>query len=235
MDNNIQQQPVIPQPQKIPLQTPPLKTNYNWLRTLTIGFAIVSFCTAIGVIGYFWTIKNKPTSQDHQTATFPTIIQPSPTPDPTANWKTYENSTDFYTVKYPPTWSITEENSTITITSNEKFSDIPSDPEPVTYWVNIVKYDNPNHKEFRELAIEDLDSDLRNQFTYRTEIINGQTVFRTTTLPSRAGCDWAFFKKKDDSYISLNFCLYNQQKPFMQQEKFHSLFSTILSTFKFTQ
>lgn len=97
MDN--QQQMTTPL-QEIPVQNFQPNSNYNWLRTLTIGFGIVSFCTAIGVIGYFWTIKNKPVEQQTQTA-LPSITQSSPTPDPTANWKIYTDPFYGYSFKYP--------------------------------------------------------------------------------------------------------------------------------------
>ena len=31
---------------------------------------------------------------------------PSPTPDPTANWETYNNTSATYSIKYPPNWEI---------------------------------------------------------------------------------------------------------------------------------
>lgn len=37
-------------------------------------------------------------------------IQPSPTPDPTADWKIYSNKQVGFTFKYPSTWTLSEEN-----------------------------------------------------------------------------------------------------------------------------
>ncbi len=100
MDN---QEQIIPQ--QIPIQPSELQqnisSNTSWLRILSIGFSLVSFCIAIGIGGYvLGTRKNQPASQSQNISTSPTIAQfPSPTPDPTANWKTYTGTG--FTLKYP--------------------------------------------------------------------------------------------------------------------------------------
>lgn len=101
-------------PQQVPFQTneQTIAANTSWLKTLSVGFAIVSFGIAIGIGGYvLGTKKTQPVSQNQQATISPTSIQPSPTPDPTANWKTYSNN--IYSFKYPATsdWKVAENNS----------------------------------------------------------------------------------------------------------------------------
>lgn len=95
MDEVIQQSSI---PQQAPIQpeTPPENSNSNWLRTLAIGFGIVSIGTAIAVGGYFLGTKNS------QSPVQKIVTQPSPTPvDETANWKTYTNTKFGISIKYP--------------------------------------------------------------------------------------------------------------------------------------
>ncbi len=97
-----------------PSMQPQATNNISWLKTLSIGFSLVSFCIAIGVGGYFLGMqKTKPVSQSQQLT--PTISQPSPTADPTANpdliganWKTYIHGN--LTFKYPPDWTAKDFN-----------------------------------------------------------------------------------------------------------------------------
>ncbi|MBI2028101.1 MAG: hypothetical protein HYT07_00695 [Candidatus Levybacteria bacterium] len=84
-------------------------TNSNqWLRTLGIGFGIVSFGIAIGVIGYLLgTKQNQTVVQNQQSSVVPTLSQPSPTAiDETANWKTYTDDKYSFQFKYPSEWVI---------------------------------------------------------------------------------------------------------------------------------
>ncbi len=102
MDNQTQGQQ-----QPTSTDTPSQSTNSNqWLRTLGIGFGIVSFGIAIGVIGYILGTKNSQTIvQNQQNSVVPTVI-PSPNPDETANWKTYKSSKGEFMIKYPDGWSL---------------------------------------------------------------------------------------------------------------------------------
>lgn len=86
-------------------EVPQATSNYQWLRTLSIGFGIVSFGIAIGVIGYILGTKNSQTVvQNQQNTNIPTLSQPSPTPtiDETANWKIYKVNSLNLEFKLPP-------------------------------------------------------------------------------------------------------------------------------------
>lgn len=82
-----------------PIPQQQVSSNISWLKTLSYGFTLVSFGIAIGIIGYFLTMKkSKQVSQKQQFSISPTI---SPTIDPTTNWKTYSSSRFGYSIKYP--------------------------------------------------------------------------------------------------------------------------------------
>lgn len=115
MEENINQASSNVNPQgssSIPTQTPqpptppnPQNSNINYLKTISIGMSIVSFCIGIAVIGYLFASSKNKTSQvstPKVTSTpKPTTI---PTVDPTVSWKTYTNSQYGFSIKYPPSY-----------------------------------------------------------------------------------------------------------------------------------
>lgn len=117
MDEVIQQSPI---PQQTPTQPkmPPENSNSNWLRTLAIGFGIVSIGTAIAAGGYFLGTKNS------QPPIKTVTVSPSPTTvdtrtqfidqkqiSETVNWNVYVDPQNIFSVKYPPTFTITKNES----------------------------------------------------------------------------------------------------------------------------
>ncbi|MDO8620930.1 MAG: hypothetical protein Q7R31_01480 [Candidatus Levybacteria bacterium] len=98
-----------PIPQQAPVQPeiPPTNSNSNWLKTLAIGFGIVSIGTAIAVGGYFLGTKNSQPVIESKI-----VVQPSPTPaDETANWKTYTDKNHLYSIRYPVEFTTTISDS----------------------------------------------------------------------------------------------------------------------------
>ncbi len=94
------QTPAIPSSEPVQSQ----QNNYKWVKTLAIGFSIVSFCVAIGVIGYVLGTRNNQTLQQRANEQNPVIVpsvQMSPAIDQTSNWKTYTNTKYSYLLKYP--------------------------------------------------------------------------------------------------------------------------------------
>ena len=94
-------------------------SNYQFFKTLAIGFTIVSFGIAIGVGGYILGTRNSQSLQDRVDEQSPVIFPtqgavdgnkplPSTVPDTgeTANWKTYTNTNYGYSINYPNNWAV---------------------------------------------------------------------------------------------------------------------------------
>lgn len=121
MDEVIQQPPILQQTPIEP-EISPENSSSNWLRTLAIGFGIVSIGTTIAVGGYLLGLqKNQnqnPVSKAYTTPT-PTltsapetiVITPTIPPAISSNWKTYVDPKNIFSVKYPSTFTITKNES----------------------------------------------------------------------------------------------------------------------------
>lgn len=93
-------------------QTVGQKNNFNWWRTIAIGFGIASVGTAIAVGGYILETRKFQTVLENKVTNQLSSI-PTPTPNETANWKTYSNSTYGFSVKYPSDFIYEEQTSDI--------------------------------------------------------------------------------------------------------------------------
>jgi len=71
--------------------------NSSWLKTLAIGFSIISFGITIAIVGYFVLT----TKQDKTPYQRPISISPAITQNAAGNWKTYTNDEAGYLVKHP--------------------------------------------------------------------------------------------------------------------------------------
>lgn len=115
MDNQYPQQTLPPQqpatpPQNINPVPQPQQSYYgkrNWIK-----WGLIYLFIAVLIYGgiYYLAAQQKKSSPYSTNYPSPTISQPSPTPDETANWKTYENTKYGYQLKYPPTWQL-QDNS----------------------------------------------------------------------------------------------------------------------------
>jgi len=98
-DNTNQQVPPvqnIAQPQSAPLPNP---SSHSRIFIIVLGVVIL---VVIGIGSYLLgTRKNQTVVQNQQITTSPTVTQPSPTPNPTANWKTYTSTKYGFGIKYP--------------------------------------------------------------------------------------------------------------------------------------
>jgi len=66
-----------------------------------ILFVILGLLVAGGLVYAGMNIGKKQTP----TVVVPPVIEPTPTPDPTADWKTYTNSEYGYSIKYPTSFT----------------------------------------------------------------------------------------------------------------------------------
>jgi len=113
MDPNIQTQPVQNQTpvtqmslQQTTAQIPSSGSKFKWALLIVVLLLIIG-----GGTYYLGARQNKLIVQKQAT---PTVTQSTPTPtsDPTANWKTYTNTQNYYSFQYPDAmFSIQEEGS----------------------------------------------------------------------------------------------------------------------------
>lgn len=108
MDPNQQDQPSQPEKQSsTPVQSnqssnlAPSSLN-NWIKFLVIFLVLAVL--GLGRYVFLGKKENKTIMQNPRTSVSPTIVQPSPVPDPTANWKTYTNTSLGFNLKYPAEW-----------------------------------------------------------------------------------------------------------------------------------
>lgn len=219
---------------------------------------LIGILVLAGVAGgaYFLgkSSKSEPVKVTSQTQPPPqptSVPQVSPTPDvssvptdtaETVNWLTFTSTKHTYSIKYPTSWkkempSVTENDPTqelVSFVSDTKFSD-SLDGGP--YSVFISFYNNPQHKNFKDLVIEHdkLSSPLIDNFSYTEDLLNGKKVYKTQSMPSQFGVDSTFFQDKDGNFISVIFNPYRTDKPFQNQNSEHHIYDQILSTFRFTQ
>lgn len=104
--------PTIPPVPPVPPTLPPVGKSQNWLKILLAGIGVL---IVLGLFGnlYLLARNQKPaaevtptTTQPAQIAATPTQTAPlsTPTPDLTANWKTYTDENTHVQFKYPLSW-----------------------------------------------------------------------------------------------------------------------------------
>jgi hypothetical protein len=102
--NPVSEQPTV---QQSPIQ--PISQANSSGSKLRPVLLVILLLVIVGVGAYLLgTKQNILVAQNQQKAIAPTISQPTPTPDPTVNWKTFTSVKYGYTLKYPTTLVATE-------------------------------------------------------------------------------------------------------------------------------
>ena len=126
---------------------PPQKPKSNFVVWIVVGIAILTAGIGVGLmVGKY---ASKPDQLLNQSvvpsSTFSPTTVPTEIPDPTANWKTYVNSTIGVEFKYPPDWKITtfpNNSRMILIVSNAVTTDkfgVPNDENSPGY-IRVIYY-----------------------------------------------------------------------------------------------
>lgn len=199
-----EQPPTIPDAQK---------PKFNLLLLL---LAVIIFSIIGAGSFYLGKISNKQNLTANPTITSITQAPPSPTPDPTANWKTYSNFGIAF--KYPSEWLLTKDGSSfIEIKEPNRF-----------YLLTLSKEPNMNQNSGR--PFKDLYEFLKIPYL-KTFLVDGQQAQQT--LP-RAGSEnisgVLFFSKDSESIYGLNLETPRDGSKIDEGKK---IFDQILSTFKF--
>ena len=219
--NQIQtQQPIQPA-----IQIPEFQPKPNYLKTI-IFLVLIVF--TLGLIAYLFFQNQKLQKQVLNPQVSPTIQAPSPTPktvssisiapDETAGWKTYTNTTNKYSLSYPPTWQI-RENVTDILPNKPSltyiFDEIGEFAPGIYIWV-VPKV------EPKQWITEQLFSPDYTQAKTDSIIIDSIQGAKISGIPGPLEQEWVFVNKDSQSFI-----LYAGAMTDM------TIFDQILSTFHF--
>lgn len=147
----------------------------------------------------------------------------------TANWKTYNSIPFGIEIKYPPNWGLKEPimaDNAIYLNSNGRSDGPGSQP-----YVFIGKRENRGGLPFKELVTQELPSEIKNNFNFTKEIINGHTTYKTTSLPA-ASSTLTVYIAKDPT--EKEFIYFGFQPDIPSDKTISTIYDQILSTFKFT-
>lgn len=130
------------QPEIQPVSPPP-KTSFN-LKWLIVPILLITLITLISLIFLSRSQTSQKTTNNQQSTISNT---PSPSPNPTAGWKTFKSTTNDYVIEYPPDWSSRSVDRGTVISSYVEFSQ----PVPnVRAKIEISTYDNPKKLSSKE-------------------------------------------------------------------------------------
>jgi hypothetical protein len=144
----------------------------------------------------------------------------------TANWKTYIDSKDFYSFKYPEAWFMNGDNSS-NVHNSVGISPIKLQGVDQAF-SNMIAFnilDNPNNLPIEDYVKANISPQTVN---YSTQTIAGIQGKRTADLPGQFSNDEVFVEYKNKIYTITLIKSPGEQIP-------SSTFNQIMSSFKFTQ
>lgn len=183
-----------------------------------IAIVLLALVGLIGYLGYQnFQLRNAPSPTPSPTP------RASTTPDPTANWKMYENNTYKYSLKYPSSWKID------TTSPQTTFLEIGSVNLPGTYAKVSISTTGENDK-----SVEDLAKSWRSG-TLETTQVDDETAAEILQNPNPEGEPLVqgsytlsvFVKNKSKINLLI-------QLETANLNTYRAIFDQILSTFQFT-
>jgi hypothetical protein len=236
-----------PSPQPTVEQSPiPLKPSVN-SKTLLVA-VVVSVVIMIGLITYVLTARTKSMSQLPSIS--PTLPQPSPTIDPTANWKIYKDTVYGFEIKFPQEWLYvlpTEglKNNKIKsfdffVAASQNISNLtPNSVKPLSVQVDIK---TDNKKTLRERKTSFLDLFSKNELGINSVTDTSIAQTEAIEIKFQYVIKGPFSEKQYDIKTKTIVVLNNKNYEFNvkvpndeSSESTVKLYDQILSTFKFTQ
>jgi hypothetical protein len=207
---------------------------------------IVVLAIGAGAMFVYQKYSQKPTLSPTQTTAnnnpTQTINKTSPSPvtsDETAGWKTYTNTAEKITFKYPNDWDTVapsgKEDPTLVTVRSPIVIDSPS--EPLRYLLTIIVAPTQQNSvsEAMDSTIAQIKSQNPNYPQINTEKIKvgNQEAELTTDLPSQGGSIQIYIIYNKRLY-QLTFLPYDPKKAEWRSREFRRTLDNILSTFKFT-
>lgn len=231
MEENNPNQPANPAENSVQTQiTPNQVHNQRGFFPIVLGILVLLIVVGGGAY-YLGTQNGRTTSQGQnnpQSTINPenTVAIPTSTPTDTqttsdtetVNWKTYADTRNNFSIKYPSGWTekgpVADNDTTLVyLHADESFGE---GPEPIQYYVWIYS-----------------DSKLPSAKLTK-ESLGAYTIYKTDELPSRSGALTAFITQDEKKYIAVSITPYDVKQPWISQDKYIGIFNKMLSTFKFT-
>lgn len=134
------------------------------------------------------------------TANTNSVSNTNTTADPTASWKTYTNTTNNYSIQYPPSWKVSEEwvakHNTVQILPPDAVNKTSPERSPAIFIIP-----NQTYEEHDYVIKNDPKSDAHSN--WRTQTINGISVKRQHES-GLSTSDVAYFPTASGKYIQVS-------------------------------
>ena len=191
---------------EVPVPTAP--TRHPLHKTpILLAFLFIFFVAAAFFVGIYYQGMNKKTEVAQIS---PTPQQPTPTLDPTADWKTYTNNG--ISLKYPSNWNISPDTSNTLISSNS----------PKIRLVVAAK-DGTLMNE----CMQEISNETKNGLTMRK--FSRETTGAMCSTADSSPREILVFPSKDDYSPGISY-----QYSATESKQAEEIFNQILSTFTFT-
>lgn len=164
----------------------------------------------------------------------PTLSQ-TPTPDETANWRTYTSTSGKFTIKYPIEWKVLNGGSLSTGTEIVSFGpNITGVTEDlnIKMWIQMQSATNPNSsiknaEDYKNSLVKGYSSNPNSNISVTAATVDGVSGFKLSYIDSGV--------KITNILIDKNGLVYSiairQTTPYSEQDL--QIFNQILSTFRF--
>lgn len=192
---------------------------------LFILFPFVGF-----YLGFKYSSLLSQTDQTQQVA-----AQPTPTTDPTANWKTYTNTGYGLSFKYPPDWEVKDPKKTTDFETGIGL--IPKNKDNALGTpLYIIKYDNPNKLDLKSWRNEYNSKNILSHSFFPEQLEKTLIAGKQTYLTEKGDCEPNYCYLAIILVDDKIFMFYDDSTGYSQEEiKINrTIFNQILSTFKFT-
>jgi len=217
-------QPTSPQPSNLPSQ--PLPKNKPQSSFLTNKLFLITlvllFLFAIVYSGIYISLNSRMNQITKANPTSTIVLQPSLTPNKTANWKTYRNDEFGFEVKYPSGWFAYDDRNfpcEYALFSRKQISDCRfADYIPADFYVFKTDLYNPFPKSLpNQIYTPFILDGEKGVINFATEQSDGPRAKNTTILVNHNGYGYMI------TFLNIDY-----------QGNHEQVFDQILSTFKFT-
>jgi hypothetical protein len=150
-----------------------------------------------------------------------------------SGWKTCASPKYGFAIAYPPDWTVASgvnsSDDSIYLSSGETFGE---GPEPLSYYVYIQNWPNPDKLPFQEAILNPLGEPLKSEINYTQSWLGAYNYYEAMGFPSRSGALSIFFEA-EGHYTAVSLTPYNHEEPFLGQAKYEEIFRKMLLTFQF--